>query len=161
MNKTITITVIILIFIAGYRYLLKTFDQLPSEYQVLKNVELDIRKKHKSIISKLSQDSQANKKDLVDEYLIDSKLWLIELDELAQTYKKIGKGLSMRRRSRLAGEALGIKNQIKLIKQTQIMLKNALEGKVLAEHKDLLKFDTNNAYRKIFQSIPLEKNESP
>lgn len=154
MNKTVTITIIFILLAATYLYLLKIFDEMPSEYKTLKKVELDLRQKHKNIISKLSLDSQTNKKELANEYLIDSKLWLVELQELAQNYKKIGKGLSMRKRSRLAGEALEIKNQIKLIEQTQIILKNALAGKVLAEHEKLLEFDKDKAYRKIFMNIP-------
>ena len=110
---------------------------MPSEYKTLKKIELDIRQKHTNIISKLSSDSQVNKRGLVSDYLIDSKLWLVELQELVHNYKKIGKGLSMRIRSRLAGEALEIKNQIKLIEQTRIMLQNALTGKVLSDHEKL------------------------
>ena len=154
MNKTLTITLILILLAASYMYFIKMFDEMPSEYKTLKKIELDLRKKHETLISRLSLDSQTNKKELANEYLIDSKLWLVELQELVQNYKKIGKGLSMRKRSRLAGEALGVKNQIKLIEQTQIMLKNALSGKVLSEHEKLLEFDKDKAYRKIFTSIP-------
>ena len=154
MNKTVTITTILILLVSSYVYFLKIFDQMPSEYKTLKKIELDIRQKHTNIISKLSSDSQVNKRGLASDYLIDSKLWLVELQELVHNYKKIGKGLSMRIRSRLAGEALEIKNQIKLIEQTRIMLQNALTGKVLSDHERLLNFDKDKAYRKIFKSIP-------
>ena len=157
MNKVIII--VVLIFAAGYLFFLKTFDQMPSEYKTLKKIELDLHQKHKNLISKLASDSQTDKKELANEYLVDSKLWILELQELAQNYKTIGKGLSMRKRSRLAGEALKIKSQIKLIKQTQIMLKNALDGKVLPEHEKLLKFDKDSAYRKIFMNIPSKNSK--
>ena len=74
---------------------------MPSEYKTLKKIELDLYQKHKNLISKLSSDSQTDKKELANEYLVDSKLWILELQELAQNYKIIGKGLSMRKRSRL------------------------------------------------------------
>lgn len=159
MKKIITILSIFLAVIAGYIVLLKTFDKMPPEYQQLKKLESNLRLKHKNLISKLSDNTQANKRGLAKDYLLDSKIWILELRELAKDYKIIGKGLSMRKRSQLAGEALEIRNQIKLIEQTQIMLKNALEGKVLAEHEKLLEFDKNEAYRKIFMNIPSQKSK--
>ena len=63
MNKTVTITTILILLVSSYVYFLKIFDQMPSEYKTLKKIELDIRQKHTNIISKLSSDSQVNKED--------------------------------------------------------------------------------------------------
>tara|TARA_Y100000589_G_scaffold60946_1_gene51961 strand:+ start:5473 stop:5949 length:477 start_codon:yes stop_codon:yes gene_type:complete len=157
MKKFTTLVIIFLAVIAGYIFFLKTFDKMPPNYKILKKSELELKYKHESLISKLADDSQTNKRELASEYLQDSKIWILELTELIDNYKILGKGLSMRKRSQLAGEALEIRNQIKLIEQTQIMLKNALDGKVSPEHKKLLNFDKDKAYRKIFKNIPSKK----
>ena len=73
MKKVISILSILLALIAGYIVLLKTFDKMPPEYQQLKKLEVDLRLKHKNLISKLSDNTQADKRGLAKDYLLDSK----------------------------------------------------------------------------------------
>lgn len=139
----------------GYYYFVNTYDSMPKQYKVLNSDEIEIINKHRKIISLLADEkSTADKRSLAENYIVDSKVWIAELNEIATDYKKISKGISMRKRSELAAKTLEVRKSIQLIEQTRIMLENALKGTVELEHSKLLEFNSSEAYRKVFKNIP-------
>lgn len=151
--------IIIIIFaIAGYYYFISNYDRMPSAYDAMLKQELELNNQHNQIIKQLAdQNSKLDKRELAQVYISESKLWIIEFEELASNYKKISKGLSMRKRSQLATKTLQIRKTIQMIEETKVILSNALDGKIASEHEKILKFDPNQAYRKMFKNIPEQK----
>lgn len=142
----------------GYYYFVNTYDSMPKEYKTLYSDEMEIIGKHHKIIRLLAKDQPTKDKiRLAENYIIDSKVWIVELDEIATEYKKISKGISMRKRSELAAKTLEVRKNIQLIEQTRIMLENALKGTINPEHARLLEFNSSEAYRKVFKNIPQKK----
>ena len=139
----------------GYYYFVNTYDSMPKQYKVLNADEIEIINKHRKIISLLADEkSTVDRRSLAESYIVDSKVWIAELNEIATDYKKISKGISMRKRSELAAKTLEARKKIQLIEQTRIMLENALKGTVELEHSKLLEFNSSEAYRKVFKNIP-------
>lgn len=129
-------------------------DQLPRGASEMELKIERISSNHRQWIQKMIQSTEGVKrKEVIRDYLDISQDWPSQVQSAREFFKKNLEGKTMRIKARLAAKSLQAKSLQTLLTESRGIFEKALEGKIDDRFKDLLQYNSNHAYEKIFPKM--------
>ena len=146
---------VISVIILGYlSYEVWKRDQIPQDTEVFEKRLKTIESQHDKWISKIvsAKDAESRKKAALN-YLDLSSEWLLQAEECLGYFRKHRVGKTMRVMARLGARALQARHLHNVLKESRIMLKNAMKGHVAPRHQNLLRYESIKTFERLFPRV--------
>ena len=145
---------VVLAFILGFLHEVWKRDQLPPGTQEMVAKLEEISSSHRESVQRMIAASQSPQREkIIQNYLQVSRDWPTEVQIARQFFKTHLAGKTMRVKAKLAGKALQAKSLQTLLEESKGIFENALEGKMDGRFTELMQYDANRAYEKIFPKM--------